>query len=316
MDTPRRYRPSLDPGEAAHGPLRGQGGHPGDEIDGGLDPARGGDDQAVAVDGGVHGDEGPGEPAVAGPGHQVAAGLVQRGVGGDHADRRVAVLGRAHGRVDGHGSVRRDWGVGPVVDPAHGVDRHQGRHGQPLGPHGRRGQATGDGVLPAEPLAHRGPGPRPDPTDGHGPGGGRPTGRGAALGAGTDRGVPLGQVEQTEADHDGDLPPWRVQADSGLHEDLQHTVDRGQAEDRPTAEDHGVQAGDGLVRGQQDGVAGRRGPAPELPRCHRPLGQADHGAPGRAIGVGPVADRHTIDVGDHPCFVAAGGAGRRIIQLG
>ena len=79
-------------------------------------------------------------------------------------------------------------------------------------------------------------------------------------------------------------------------------------------------------RGQRQQPYGAYSPQDELTALEMAKGAAASGMElfsdimdtfgGRAIRGGPVPDRHTLDVGDHPCFVAAPGARRGIIQLG
>ena len=165
----------------------------------------------------------------------------------------------------------------------------------------------GTAVLAAEPLA-RSSRPAPAPT--------RPTSTGPPAaarvaaappsGPGRTAGSPLVRSNRPRPTTIGTGPPGvsRPTPSPPSTSSTPSTAARPKTE-RPLST-HGVEPGDRLVRGQQDGVPGGRRPAPELPRGHRAVGEADHRAPGGAVRGGPVPDPHAGHVGDHRPILAAG----------
>ena len=143
-------------------------------------------------------------------GHQVAADLVEPGVGHDDADRRVGPERRRRrsARRTANGGGARDRSTGdagrrPVVDRARGVDRHQRGHDEIGVDHRGRAEPSRAAVVAARATcrpSHRFPRrparPRTVPS--------RRRGRGGSLvGPRADRAVALGQVVQGQTDDDG-----------------------------------------------------------------------------------------------------------------
>ena len=244
----------------------------------------------------------PGQAVVGALGDDVAADLVERGVGRHHADRRVAEQRAPRRRPDrarGRGGRRRG-----CRRPRHagGVHHHQRRHDEVAGPDGGGHQAARAARrrLPGPgrrlPGAHRGrrarrPGPsrpvRPWPRR-------RPRSPPPAR---ADGGVPTGRSKSPRATTIG-TGPAGVGTPSPLLAEP-HDPGRGQPERRAARQHDGVQPGDRPGRVEQGGLPGGRGAAPHLARGDGALGQQHHGAAGRRPPVGPVAHPHAGDVGDH-----------------
>ena len=76
-------------------------------------------------------------------------------------------------------------------------------------------------------------------------------------------------------------------------------VGRGESERRSAGQDHGVEPLHHPRRVEQGELARCRRTTSHLARRHGPLREEHHRAAGHGFGIGPVADAHAGDVGDH-----------------